>query len=184
MDEKLMEQGEADWIRLAQDGDGAAFEALFHAYYPMIFSLAYHMIGRHHDAEEIVQEAFIKAARALPRFRGDSSFKTWLYRIAMNTAADFRRKHRDTAELDENMADTPSGSAKHPLAEGLRLALDGLSGLQRQAIVLTYFDGMNHAEAAAVMSCAETTVSWRIFSARRKLKKILACQMATEGGRR
>lgn len=183
MDEKLMEEDEADCIRRAQNGDGAAFETLFHTYYSMIFALSYNMTGRHHDAEEVVQEAFIKAARALPRFRRDSSFKTWLYRIAMNTGADFRRKRRDDIELDESLAAPRPEMEQHPLGEALRLALDSLSIGQRQAIVLTYFDGLNHAETASILRCAETTVSWRVFTAKRKLRKILACRAAEEGGR-
>jgi RNA polymerase sigma-70 factor, ECF subfamily len=174
MNETLTGQEEAEQIRRAKEGDGDAFEALFHAYYPMTFALAYRLIGCHHDAEEIVQDAFIKAARALPHFRGDSSLKTWLYRIAVNVAADRRRRRKDTVELRDEIAPAQSTSEDHPLTEALLVALDTLSSQQRQAIVLTYFEGMNHAEAAAVLRCAETTVSWRVFSAKRKLKKILS----------
>ena len=173
MDDELLAANETDWVRRAREGDGEAFEALFNAYYAMTFSLAYTMCGSHHDAEEIAQEAFIKAARAFPRFRGDSRVKTWLYRIAMNTATDFLRRRRSEVELEPNMA-VAGREAKHPMAEALWAALEKLSQPQRKAIVLTYFEGMNHAEAAEVLECAETTVSWRVFTAKRKLKKILS----------
>lgn len=182
MDGKFMEEGEAECVRLARDGDGEAFEALFHAYYPMTLALAFNLIGRHHDAEEIVQETFIKAAKALPRFRGNCSLKTWLYRITMNTATDFRRRQRENVELKDDMVAMPAEPVGHPLSERLRVALESLSYRQRQAIVLTYFEGMNHAEAAAVLECAETTVSWRIFAAKRKLRKTLSHEGNERGG--
>lgn len=184
MDEPHTEQDEAEWIRRAQKGDGAAFDALFHAYYSMTFSLAFQLIGRHHDAEEIVQEAFVKAARALPRFRGDCTVKTWLYRIVVNTATDHRRKRRDGLELCDEIAAVPPEKEQHPLTEALWQALARLSHQQRQAVVLTFIEGMTHAEAATVLKCAETTVSWRIFSAKRRLKKFLSKHANGEGGLR
>ncbi len=173
MDENNTASEEKEWVRLAQEGAAEAFGAIFDLYYPMIFRLAYRLCGQREDAEDVAQDTFVKAARSLSRYRGDSSFRTWLYRIAVNAASDYRRKNRRhiaetlPAEIEAEKT-RPS-----PMSERLLEALEQLPPAQRSAIVLTAFEGMNHAEAAAVLGCAESTVSWRIFSAKKMLKKTL-----------
>lgn len=162
----------------AKNGDAAAFARIFDRYHDMIRAFAYRLCLAQSDAQDIAQETFIKAARALPSFRGGSTLRTWLYRIAANTGRDWLRgKMRaeklgaalanaadDTAAADEK----PDGHAE--VADALRSLPDNL----RSAIVLTFYEGMNHAEAARVLGCAETTVSWRVFRAKRKLKQLLS----------
>jgi len=141
----------------------------------MIHAFAYRLCLENGRAQDIAQETFIKAARALGSFRGESSFKSWLYRIATNTSRDLGRKqtreHRiaqswstraalDRAERDADFA--PIENALGSLPQDLR-----------QAIVLVYYEDLSHAEAAQVLGCAETTVSWRVFRAKRKLKRLL-----------
>ncbi len=160
----------------ATGGDRESFEVLFEEHYQMIYNLSYRLCGNAHDAEDLTQEAFVKAARAIRDFRGDASFKSWIYRIALNATWDFKRKrkrkddaHRKYAEETEIAA---AGCRRSP-SEIVLAALDLLSPRQRRVIVLTYFEGMNHSEAAEVLGCAETTVSWHVFTAKKKLKPYL-----------
>ena len=161
----------------ATGGDLQAFETLFRNHYTMIFNLSYRLCGNAHDAEDLAQDAFVKAACAIRNFRGEASFKSWIYRITLNTAWDFKRKrerkddlHRRYAEESEIQKD---GTGRSGHSEVVLAALDQLSTRQRQAIVLTFFEGLSHAEAADVLDCAETTVSWHIFAAKKKLKPYL-----------
>ena len=158
----------------AANGDAGAFARLFDRYHEMIRAFAYRICLGQSDAQDIAQETFIKAARSLASFRGGSSFRTWLYRIATNTGRDWLRGKMRAERLDTALAnETPD--AGH--TEGHAAVAEALLALPenfREAIVLTFYEGMNHAEAARVLGCAETTVSWRVFRAKRKLKQLLS----------
>ncbi len=164
---------EPEWISRATRGDSDAFTELFKRYHPMIHAFAYRLGHSATDADEIAQVTFVKAARSLATVRGN--FKSWLFRIAHNTATDHLRstlRHRRLTEEATAQADqfTPTDPDHAPIAA----ALANLSPDLRAAIVLTFYEGLTHAEAARVAGCAETTISWRVFTAKRKLKKILA----------
>jgi len=160
----------------AQAGDARAFEVLFDRYYDMIHAFAYRLCFLEAEADDIAQETFIRAARGIAGYRQTASFKNWLYRIAHNVAVDWRRRavrHREgltefTAEVEARPETTESDY------DEVHRALEGLSAELREAVVLVYFEGMNHRDAAEALGCAETTVSWRIFRAKRKLKKVLS----------
>ena len=163
-------------ISRAQRDDAEAFREIFDRFYPMIHAFCYRSCLDQTQAQDIAQETFIKAARSLGTYRGDASFKSWLYRIAANAAQDWlRQKLRQTRlanavaeQWAENSADCEPDHSR--VTEALRALPDDL----RLAIVLTYYEGMNHAAAAQVLGCAETTVSWRVFRAKRKLKTLLS----------
>lgn len=170
------EQGE---IERSLQGDHEAFESLVRRYQKMIYALAYRMSGSAADAEDLTQEVFIQSHEDLAGFRADAKFSSWLYRIAVNHCLNWRKRstrreqvhhdwHADHANNSE--ADSAANSA---LAQQVNEALQKLHPKQRAAIVLTTYDGLNHAEAARVLGCSETTVSWRIFAARNKLKRLL-----------
>lgn len=166
---------DATIISSALRGETSAFEQLFDRHYPMIHSFAYRLCLRATDADDIAQETFIKAARGLPSFRG-GDFRSWLYRIAANCARDF---HRDAARRTrvENQACAQMLADRNARSGDEAAVSDALAGLpieQREAVVLVYFEGLNHAEAARVLRCAETTVSWRLFRAKRKLRQLLS----------
>ena len=159
----------------ARSGDARSFELLFERYYDMIHAFAYRLCLVEAEADDIAQEAFIRAARGLAGYRATASFKNWLYRIAHNAAIDSRRRDaRHNEGLNQLAANTEGQSSmrKHDYS-AIYQAMEKLSSELREAVALVYFDGMNHREAATVMGCAETTVSWRIMLARRTLKKLL-----------
>jgi RNA polymerase sigma-70 factor (ECF subfamily) len=159
-------------VAAAAKGDSGAFAQLFHHYYPMIYAFAYRLSLNTGDAQDIAQETFIKAARSIGAFRGDASFKNWLYQIASNSHRDFhRRKLRETRVEDELAAAVET--AQNADFGAVNEALGALSPDHRQAVVLVYYEGLNHAQAARVCGCAETTISWRLFLAKRKLKALL-----------
>ena len=134
------------------------------------------MTGSLADAEDLAQETFIQAYRQVGRFRGESSFSSWLYRIAVNTCLNWRKREFRRGKLHGEWHQDSPDSAPAPddrLAAQVQEALMKLDSKQRAAIILTVYDGLNHADAARALGCSETTVSWRIFTARKKLKKWL-----------
>lgn len=159
----------------AADGCPAAFTELFNRYYPMIHAFAYRLSLCPGEAADIAQDTFIHAARAITGFRREASFRNWLYAIATNKSRDrYRgraRRERIVREWSALQSDT-SESEPHGAAI-VREALADLPPELREAVTLVYYEGMNHADAARVAGCAETTVSWRIFRAKQKLKKQL-----------
>jgi RNA polymerase sigma-70 factor (ECF subfamily) len=167
---------ELGWVRASQSGDPTAFARLVSRHQRMIHALAYRMTGSLAEAEDLAQETFIAAWDQLGGFRGEASFSSWLYRIALNRCLNFRARatrreavHRQWSEQRETHA---PGDAQ--VSQQVQEALLKLDPAQRAAVVLTVYDGLNHAEAARALGCAETTVSWRVFMARRKLKQLLA----------
>jgi len=171
-------------VKQSQHGDSAAFESLIREHQRMIYSLAYRMTGSFADAEDLAQETFIRAYRQIGSYRAASKFSTWLYRIAINVCLNWRRRERQRVEVHANWQDTEGGQAAagesaaagSDLREHVQAALLRLPGKQRVAIMLTVYDGLNHAEAAKVRGCSEATVSWRGFVARRKLRKWLTAE--------
>jgi RNA polymerase sigma-70 factor, ECF subfamily len=165
----------------SQEGDLAAFAELIRKHQRMIHSLTYRMTGSLADAEDLAQETFISAHRQIGSYRGASKFSTWLYRIAINACLSWRRRENLRAEATTNWVQTNSTQQESvqaaPLAskcgERLHAALLRLPAKQRAAIMLTLHDGLNHAEAAEVLNCSETTISWRVFAAKRKLERWL-----------
>jgi RNA polymerase sigma-70 factor (ECF subfamily) len=170
-------------VQLAQRGDSTAFDALVLRYQHKVVKLIMRYVRDAAEAEDIAQEAFIKAYRALPRFRGDSAFYTWLYRIAINTAKNALAargrspieydldadESEHSADLRHNMRDmaTPEAMA---LTEEIRTtvnaAMDQLPEDLRTAIVLRELEGLSYEEIAAAMDCPVGTVRSRIFRAR------------------
>jgi RNA polymerase sigma-70 factor (ECF subfamily) len=170
-------------VALARSGDEVAFGELVREHQQMIHALAYRMTGSAEDAADLAQDTFVKAWQRLGTFRGDSSFGTWVHRIALNLCLNWRQRTERFRQLHaglEEEARTVSAAADDIAsleAERLRRvneALQRLSPADRAAVVLTVFEGLNHAQAARQLDCAETTVSWRVWVARRKLRKWLS----------
>jgi RNA polymerase sigma-70 factor (ECF subfamily) len=166
---------ELSLVRAAQSGDAEAFRQLFQSYYPMMHAYAYRLCLNDADAEDIAQETFIKAARALGTYRPNPTFRNWLYQICTNAARDWHRRSGRQRRLEESvgMHREIEEMERPPDHEAARDVLLALPPELRETVVLVYLEEMNHAEAAALLGCAETTVSWRIFRAKRKLKGIL-----------
>ena len=181
------ESTDKELVKRVQKGDKGAFDLLVLKYEQKIVNLVMRYVRDPEQALDISQEAFIKAYRALPRFRGDSAFYTWLYRIAVNTAKNYlaaqRRRPMDIeldlqdqeqyglhAKLKET--DTPEGvTASHELQETLERAIAALPDDLRTAIILRELDGMSYEEIAQTMDCPVGTVRSRIFRARDAISK-------------
>jgi RNA polymerase sigma-70 factor (ECF subfamily) len=177
--ESLMADADADLVLKSQNGDPAAFEELVRNHQHMVHSLTYRMTGSLADAEDLAQETFLRAYEQIGAFRSQSKFSTWLYRIAVNTCLNWRQSEARRLQLQAHVAEELSvrqAGGENSSADGsneVQAALLKLPAKQRAAIVLTIYDGLSHAEAAQVLHCSETTVSWRMFAAKRKLKRLL-----------
>jgi len=182
-----VEATDAQLVRRVQKGDKGAFDLLVLKYQHKIVNLVMRYVRDPDQALDITQEAFLKAYRALPRFRGDSAFYTWMYRIAVNTAKNYlaaqRRRPMDIeldlqdpeqfdlhAKLKET--DTPEGvTLSQELHETVERAIAALPDDLRTAIVLRELDGMSYEEIAQTMECPVGTVRSRIFRARDAIGK-------------
>jgi RNA polymerase sigma-70 factor, ECF subfamily len=166
---------DAQLVEAALHGDAESFRLLFDRYYDMIHAFAYRVCLVETEADDIAQETFIRAARGISAYRGAASFKNWLYRIAHNALIDWRRQSIRQQDKEDQFAVELESRAqmRTPDYTDLHSALKQLSPELREAVALVYFEDMNHREAAEAMGCAETTVSWRIFRAKRVLKKLL-----------
>lgn len=177
-----IEQLDEDLVLRVQQGDKAAYDILVLRYQHKIIQLVNRYVKDHSEAQDVAQEAFIKAYRALGSFRGDSAFYTWLYRIAINTAKNYlvSRSRRNSdyqvdvqdAEAIENAPqlqglDTPERNLLgEEIAETIQSAIENLPEEMRTAIMLREFEGMSYEEIAEAMDCPVGTVRSRIFRAR------------------
>lgn len=165
---------ENEWIRRSQGGDQKAFGNLIQLHQRMIHSLTYRMTGSLSDAEDLAQDAFVRAFRQIRSFRRESRFSSWLYQIAINQCLNWRKRNERREKLHEEWSvqdEAPRGN--EDMSERVQEALLKLKPKQRAAVVLAWCEGMNHADAARALGCSETTVSWRLFVARRQLKRLL-----------
>ena len=169
-------------VRRVRRGDAAAFDLLYTRYQHKVHGLIGRYLTRPEDVEDIAQETFIKAYRALPRFRGESAFYTWLYRIAVNTAKNHlaaRHQRVQTVELDAEDADGGDLPAALKQEDGpedtlrsdeLKTAIDDALAVLpedlRSALTLREFNGLSYAQIAEVLDCPVGTVRSRIFRAR------------------
>lgn len=182
---------EAQLIGRAQKGDLAAYDELVRRYQERIYATLYHMTSNHEDANDLTQEAFIKAYQALQSFKGGSSFYTWVYRIAVNKTINFlkQRKNRyamSLNDLDFNAEKDPDLVAlisdKTPrrdialgeLHKKLNEAMQKLSEQHRLVVTLHDVQGLAHEEIAEIMQCNVGTVRSRLFYARQQLQGDLA----------
>jgi len=170
---------ESKLIEQSLSGDPEAYAALVHQHQNMIRAMTFRMTGSLDDAEELAQDAFLRAYRQLGSFDGGSKFSTWLCKIAINLSLDWRRRESRRNGIHAKWAEE-AASQSHPgagfpdeLSRRVQAALDRLPAKQRAAIVLTVYENQSHAEAAATLGCAEATVSWRVFAARQQLKHLL-----------
>jgi RNA polymerase sigma-70 factor (ECF subfamily) len=178
-------------VRRAKTGDLVAYDELVRRYQKRIYATLYHMTANHEDASDLAQEAFIRAYRSLRSFKGDSTFFTWLYRIAVNRAINFlkqrgRRTHLSLNDLDfdaEHHPDlvalisdnTPRREAGlSELQNALNTAMLQLSETHRLVVTLHDVQGMSHDEIGRIMDCNTGTVRSRLFYARQQLQSLLS----------
>lgn len=157
-------------LRAAQAGDVDAFEQLVRRYQTSIYKVALRMLGSQADAQDVVQETFVRAWRALPRFRHDSAVRTWLYRIVTRQALDKIASRRTTGTLDRLETDAgpdPAQTAEHQeQLRAVRQAIADLPPEQRAALVLREFAGLSYREVAQVLGASVPAIKTRIHRAR------------------
>jgi len=169
---------ERELIERVQKGETEAFKDLMAPYERRIYSLLYGMVGDHEDALELTQEVFIKAYRSIKSFRMASSFYTWLYRIAVNLALDFRR-HRVANPEPKEASDPPdeggpdSSLLRKELNEQIHRAMALLSAQHRAIVLLREVEGLSYREIAEIMGCRLGTVMSRLHYAREGLRRAL-----------
>jgi len=175
-----------DFINRFKDGDTSAFEEIVLKYQDKIYNLCRHMLQNAHDAEDAAQDVFVKAYQNLNRFKPEASLLTWLYRIAINTCIDFRRKpffeslFKTSKEGDvfavDQLSDLPSPERLYEskqISHAIQLALVRLSKKLRTVIVLKEIEGLSYEEIAEILEVSIGTVKSRISRAREELKELL-----------
>lgn len=189
-------EDEPDLIAQVQAGDPSAYEPLVLRHQDRIFTMVHRMVGNHEDACDLTQEAFVSAYRALSNFRAESTFHTWLYRIAVNTVISFRRRSRNVTQFSslskdrdgdrddplDPPDDSPGPAEAAEVAERQQAVLDATRQLDpefRDAIVLRDLQGCSYEEMVEFLACPMGTVKSRIHRARLALKDLLAPVIAT-----
>ncbi|MBT8404937.1 MAG: RNA polymerase sigma factor [Gemmatimonadetes bacterium] len=167
---------EAQLIRRAGDGDSRAVRALYERYAPRVYAVVRRIAGDDDLAQDYAQEAWIRAIRALPTFRGDARFSTWLHRIAVNAALQALRRadtrKRREAPMPEAVPVAPSN--RDALLQGrLEEALDRLPNGMRQVLILHDVEGYTHEEIGEVLGVASGTSKSQLFKARAKMRTLL-----------
>ena len=183
-----MELTDATFVARARSGDSDAFRVLTERHGRALFRLAFRMTGNEQDAEDVVQESFLRAYRQLGKFDERASFGTWLYRIVANCSLDLVRSKKRRSEhlaqtdpeMDDPMASLPSsdptpermalsGEVRERVAE----AMNGLSATERTAFVLRHFEGMCIEEVSRVLECQPGAAKHSVFRAVQKLRRAL-----------
>ena len=179
-------------VERARKHDADAFEELVRRHQSRIYGLCYHLTGNHEDANDLAQDSFIKAWKAIPTFRGDASFVTWIYRIATNNCLTHLKSRRNVLphlslnDLDANTENDPTlvelvsnhtprrDSQLNELQKRLNEAMVKLSEEHRMVVVMHDVQGMSHVEIAEVLGCNPGTVRSRLFYARQQLQAWLS----------
>jgi RNA polymerase sigma-70 factor, ECF subfamily len=185
-------EADTEMVLAVREGDTTAYRGLVEKYQTRVYQMVYGMVRNREDARDITQDAFVKAYDNLHRFRLESSFYTWIYRIAMNLSIDFLRKRQrrgPVTEYDEAIAhrdddggideahhqDGPARTLERKrLYERIMDAMEELPEDQRQVVLLRELEGLSYKEIAEVMEIPEGTVMSRLYYARKKLQKMLA----------
>lgn len=167
-----------DLIKRTQAGDARALAALVERHYGSIYAIAYKWCGDQTDAEDIAQNVCIKLGRAVSSFKAQAAFSSWLYRVTLNAVRDFQRasaRHSQRVKALASVSDeaTPATQETEVMQNDLWAQVKTLPAKQRDAVLLIFSEGLNHAEAADIMGCAESTVSWHIHKAKQTLRNLL-----------
>ena len=176
-----MDLADQQLIIQAQAGDGEAFGELVQRYQRRVYRMVYRILMHHADAEDVVQETFLRAYRYLRSFDVSRDFRRWLYAIAVNECHRLRRglSRLPVVELDESLPDPAWTSspedvyAQRELGAEVQRALLKLSHHQRTALILAEVEGLKSAEVAEILGCSATTVRAHLFRARKNLRKAL-----------
>ena len=173
----------AELVKKSQFGDKSAFEQLVVRHQALVFSLAYKLTGNREMANDVAQESFIRAWKAIEKFRGDSTFSTWIYRITVNTAWTLRKKAKkhNTLNIEDTYEPIVIDEKKDPelvainsdLSSVLVSALDKIPVDQRIIVELKNIEGRSHKEIAEILGISVTAAKVRLHRAHQKLRQIL-----------
>jgi RNA polymerase sigma-70 factor (ECF subfamily) len=177
--EALPRDEEREAIDACRRGEREAFDRLVLRYQRDVYRLCYRFVNNHDDANDLAQEAFLRAWRAIPRFRGESSFSTWLYRIAVNACLNFRALRRpSTQELPDAIADPVPGAEARLESEDearlVRAAIARLPEKQRATLILKIYHELTHEEVAEILGSSVGTVKANLFHALGNLRRLVA----------
>ena len=168
---------DVELVELARRGDRSAFDELVRRHDPRMRGLAYRLMADRHRMDDALQEAYLKAYKALSRFRAGSDFGTWLFRITYNACIDELRKHKRTPLASADQTDPESGRPGPErvvgASETVRSALAELPVDQRVTVVLVDGEGFDHRDAAKILGVAPGTVASRLHRARAALRRVL-----------
>jgi len=151
----------------------AALEELYQAHGARLKSVAYHIVGNRQDAEDAVQETFLKLHRSLPGFQGQSAIGTWLFRIVINVCYDIARRRKREAEVPADEAPLRPANPQIALRVALRDALRRIHPKHRMVFLLFEVEGLRHSEIAAILEIPEGTSKAWLFEAKKELKRLL-----------
>lgn len=183
-----MVESDSSLVERAQSGDAQAYDILVERYHEKMLYLAVDLTKNFEDAQDVAQEAFIKAYQKLDQFRGNAKFSTWLYRITSNLAIDHYRKRKRKREdsMDDSYKQLPGKDKSESLITGnesslatgrrnakIRKAIEDLSDQQKTAVVLKFFHGKTSIEIGEIMECSDATVRTHIYRAMKNLKHLL-----------
>jgi RNA polymerase sigma-70 factor (ECF subfamily) len=176
-----LREDDREAVEASQRGEREAFDRLVARYQRDVYRLCYRYVNNHEDANDMAQEVFLRAYRAIGKFRGDSAFSTWLYRIAVNTCLNFRAARKPPAEeLPEALADKrPVVSEKLERAERskrVREAVTRLPEKQRATVILKVYHDLTHEEVAGILGTTVGTVKANLFHALGNLRKLLGAE--------
>jgi len=192
---------EKELVRLAKAGDDDAFRQLFERHNRRAFGLALGVVKNPDDALDVVQDAFIKAHRYLPKFEGTSSFYTWLYRIVMNLGIDHLRKKKRAKQVDFNDtishieesgggedsllpkilgSDPGKALIRREIRDQISTAMAHLSDNHRAVLTMRELEGMSYEEMAETMKCSKGTIMSRLFHARKNMQEQLLSLMGAD----
>jgi RNA polymerase sigma-70 factor, ECF subfamily len=177
----MMTTDEASSIQRFKDGDLSGFEELVRKYQDRIYNICRYMIQDPHDAQDAAQDVFLKAYQNLKAFKPEASLYTWLYRIAVNTCLDYKKRSRPEQAEDESVIDDLASTDASPeqryqskeIGQAIQAALQKLPERLRAAIVLKEIEELSYEEIAAVLDTSLGTVKSRISRAREELRELL-----------
>jgi RNA polymerase sigma-70 factor (ECF subfamily) len=179
----LQQHTDGELIERVRKGEPRCFAELVSRYQDGVYGMALRFVRGRGDAEDVAQEAFLRAYRGLGGFKGDAKFSTWLYRITWNLCADWLRRNRkrgrapfsieDAGDLEDERVDLSKGLLASEEKRKVSLALDGLDEKYRSVLVLLYYQKMSYDQIAAVLNVPVKTVETRLYRARKLLRGAL-----------
>jgi RNA polymerase sigma-70 factor (ECF subfamily) len=162
--------GQPEWLEAARLGDTWALEQFYEAYRPLVHRLCARLLTRPEDVEDAMQAVFVSAFRHLPRFRGDSSLKTWMYRLTVNEAIRYRPGPRDPVALEEGHGSRGADAGTVVENVHVRDALRCIRPEHSLVLILRFWEGLSIEEIARVLGISQSAVKMRLHRARREFR--------------